>query len=126
MTTATVDHTPEPWRLFKGHLSGYGAFPFAVADDDDETSVLQGTVPNLKRAVAAVNACKGIPTSSLEGGVIEVLLQALKTVKEPEFKRPHTNSGYLHCVDCDGNNYHEESCWYYPIDQALAKLEGRA
>ena len=72
-----TQHAPEPWEVHEGldycHIYGgefnHSGNPIAECYKNDA---------NTRRIVAAVNACKGISTEALEGGVVNDLLEACK------------------------------------------------
>ncbi|WP_421233823.1 hypothetical protein [Aeromonas jandaei] len=64
----TIKHTPEPWGVHQdasGDVfisSAETSFHIAeVGSEDDET-----VIPDARRIVACVNACRGLPTDELE------------------------------------------------------------
>ena len=64
----TIKHTPEPWGFHQdasGDVfisSAETSFHIAeVGSEDDET-----VIPDARRIVACVNACRGLPTDELE------------------------------------------------------------
>ena len=88
-------HTPEPWAWdSRGDKTWDVQIGVAVGKDekqcsgfikeDDDVCYIQGIaemtgmdhIANARRIVAAVNACKGIPTEALEAGVVAGLLEA--------------------------------------------------
>lgn len=78
----TIKHTPEPWGFHQdasGDVfisSAETSFHIAeVGSEDDET-----VIPDARRIVACVNACRGLPTDELEqnGLVAAVGTQLLK------------------------------------------------
>jgi hypothetical protein len=91
-TKQAAPHSPEPWDC-DGRTTMY-----ATPDQSDEITMIEvranvteagwdtvafveaiwpGAHDNARRIVAAVNACKGIPTEGLEQGVVRELLEAL-------------------------------------------------
>jgi hypothetical protein len=94
-TKQTTAHTPEPWaEEYLPYLSSAGTdipcYRIHSADASDENYICE-TNEHLDDAVqyaiarricAAVNACKGMSTESLEQGVVAELLINLKTLLE--------------------------------------------
>jgi hypothetical protein len=92
----TAQHTPEPWEwreyVYKDGLMGYQIFAkFGATDSALVCEIRPGEFPafvwadNFRRIVAAVNACKGIPTEALEDGVISELVERLRYLDGEEF-----------------------------------------
>ena len=94
-----MEHTPEPWGIYNDTLDGYIVSGLRLAGPGEHTSfgsefVFEATIfggessegyisdkdPNALRAIAAVNACEGIPTEALEDGVVKELLEALEEI----------------------------------------------
>ena len=68
-------HTPEPWRM---------DWHFIVAPDPHGTypDIYIGEIANGRRIVAAVNACRGIPTKALEQDSVHRLIAMLAEATE--------------------------------------------
>lgn len=100
MSTRQGQHTPEPWRIEDGCIvaSWSTSYP-ATASDGREflhpTGLIAlvygpGAAPaqpgsnlaNMRRIVAAVNACRGILTEALEAGVVGELVEALRDARD--------------------------------------------
>jgi len=71
-----AEHSPEPWasviefdRVAIRDQDGRKIVGEMYGRDEDEA--------NARRAVACVNACRGIPTESLEGGIVPGEILAL-------------------------------------------------
>uniref|UniRef100_A0A6M3LJR2 Uncharacterized protein n=1 Tax=viral metagenome TaxID=1070528 RepID=A0A6M3LJR2_9ZZZZ len=96
------EHTPEPWAWdSRGDKTWDVQIGVAVGKDEkqcsgfikenDDVCYIQGIaemtgmdhIANAHRIVAAVNACKGIPTEALEAGVVADLLAACKAAMYP-------------------------------------------
>lgn len=80
MSEHSAEHTPEPW-----HADDYTVFANwtgrggdVVADCGDSEHEADEQDANARRIVATVNACAGIPTASLEQGVVAKLVKALE------------------------------------------------
>lgn len=100
-------HTQEPWRFsdrdWRNQESEFYFFivgdvqPYEPNSDIDDSGIYSdtataiaivkgnataGDIPhaNARRIVAAMNACAGIPTEALEGGVVGQLLASLKAM----------------------------------------------
>ena len=64
----TIKHTPEPWRVHQdasGDVfisSAETSFHIAEIGSEDDEAV----IPDARRIVACVNACRGLPTDELE------------------------------------------------------------
>jgi hypothetical protein len=70
-------HTPEPWYVQPSDYPGgllIKPIPGQVVAQCDQVPEMEA---NARRIVAAVNACEGISTESLEKGVVRELLEAL-------------------------------------------------
>lgn len=83
-TTEEVQHTPEPWEAKPQHTTAYGTPIHTVQpngrDEYDHIANVFGEA-NARRIAAAVNACAGIPTEALEGGVVAELLARCKDAR---------------------------------------------
>ena len=88
--TQRTSHTPEPWHyemeysvttIFAPDLFGQDPYAAYIAEIDGQDvgrfATAEQHVANARRIVAAVNACKGIPTEALEQGVVGELLAEL-------------------------------------------------
>jgi hypothetical protein len=81
-----ITHTPEPWDYHpeedgKPITNGTKAIAYMDAyqpEEDDGGAWEKETGANARRIVAAVNACEGLSTESLELGIIAELLNALQ------------------------------------------------
>ncbi|MFQ1995750.1 hypothetical protein ACK36C_20720, partial [Aeromonas veronii] len=64
----TIKHTPEPWQVHQdasGDVfisSAETSFHIAEIGSEDDEAV----IPDARRIVACVNACRGLPTDELE------------------------------------------------------------
>jgi hypothetical protein len=74
-------HTPEPWKYRGLQIESETEDIAELYDSGDDAS----NEANARRIVAAVNACKGIPTEALEGGVISELVERLRYLDSEEF-----------------------------------------
>jgi hypothetical protein len=75
--TAASAHTPEPWYVQPSDYPGgllIKPIPGQVIAQCDQVPEME---TNARRICAAVNACKGISTEALEGGIIADLQQVL-------------------------------------------------
>ena len=91
--TPKATHTPEPWTMDLHYVVApdpAGVYPdiyiaeIAGEDSSEPPRIAppEQQIANGRRLVAAVNACKGIPTHTLEEGVIEELLEMLDWATE--------------------------------------------
>lgn len=72
-----MSHTPEPW-----YLDAFGVYLCADDEDGDAFVVMSASKnvlvgeweDNIRRALACVNACAGIPTEELEGDFVRELV----------------------------------------------------
>lgn len=78
-------HTAEPWRItgrsfrdYEGAEIGTGNKTVAVILTADAEKMTDEERANGNRICAAVNACRGISTEALEGGVVKELLGTLE------------------------------------------------
>ncbi|HEY7330676.1 MAG TPA: hypothetical protein VH592_23755 [Gemmataceae bacterium] len=85
-TTTTASHTPEPWDYDTGFIVApdpAGEHPdiyiaeIAHSDDEGRIAPYEQHEANARRICAAVNACRGITTDSLERGVVADLRHIL-------------------------------------------------
>lgn len=84
----TTEHTPEPWEsdlIYVVAPCPNGVHPdiyiAEIAHEDSESRIAspKQQKANLRRIVACVNACQGIPTEALEQGMIKELLKSMET-----------------------------------------------
>lgn len=68
------DHTPEPWE-WEGEIE-------RITGPDGATIADVTTVGNARRIVACVNACDGIPTASLEAGIINLGMDTINALAQ--------------------------------------------
>ncbi len=92
-------HSSEPW--VQDDLLIWGA---------DEALVTRANYADARRIVAAVNACRGIPTEALEAGALRQIIEIADTAAET--------------LDCLLEP--EGSVVAHNVRRALAKLEGKA
>lgn len=74
-------HTPEPW-IYVEHAVGYGAAimdaeGFDIYSNDSRTGPVQMDYPDMKRAVACVNACAGLANPAALRGIIDEIESVL-------------------------------------------------
>jgi hypothetical protein len=76
--STTERYSKEPWR----HVFVDGGWD-GVAEPGGAVicKLVLNEPANARRIVAAVNACAGIPTEALEGGVVSELLDALRSAR---------------------------------------------
>ena len=78
-----TEHTPEPWRLIWWGSERY-PFPLSIQSADDRYWIARdgqvSSEANARRIVAAVNACSGIPTETLEKNGVGWIHTALQDV----------------------------------------------
>ncbi len=80
-------HTEGPWMLFEGTpcvgpvvaVLGGGQ---GIAMCGMRARPPEEAMANARRVVAAVNACQGIPTEALEGGLVVQMLAALEMARQ--------------------------------------------
>lgn len=111
-------YTPEPWRTERNEdnldivgsngttiaMEDLGAIPDNFSSGTQE-HIADVIVADFRRIVTCVNACRGIPTEALEGGVLRELVEILQDALD--LKRIDNNA-----VSKD-------------LEDALAKVEGR-
>lgn len=89
ITTVAQQHTPEPWKTdwhFIVAADPKGIYPDIyigeIAEEDSSEppriASREEQIANGCRIVAAVNACKGIPTEALEQGIVGELVEMLE------------------------------------------------
>jgi hypothetical protein len=84
-TKQAATHTPEPWFVQPSDNPGgllIKPIPGQVVAQCDQVPEMEA---NASRICAAVNACKGISTESLEQGVVRKLLEALEAQEMAEW-----------------------------------------
>ena len=82
------EHTPEKWEVGPSHVIKH----IYQNEHNQRCTAFIGEMlggidanpeANARRLVACVNACEGIPTEALEGGVIGELMDALQSMIDP-------------------------------------------
>lgn len=97
-----IKHTPTPWmhdetRRYKNEhgvtvcpidANGFETIAEVYLPDDDDA--------DLRRIIACVNACEGIPTSLLEQGVVKAMREAVrKLLFEIDFYTSREKTGHV-------------------------------
>jgi hypothetical protein len=104
-------HTPEPWvKTWPEHRPVIASGNTGLAIEFNE--------PNIDRAAACVNACKGIPTEALESGVIAEMLSLVRDIR-------NFSAYYTQC-ECEPSYIGGEPCIYCRLQAVANKAEGRA
>ena len=108
-------HTPEPWRYVDESTPAaveMGLRDYAIESDDGgfDIASLVSSEADARRIVAAVNACRGISTESLENGVVKELLAS--SIRFSEAIRNHYSDAQL-CLE-------ERDAWRDAIENAMA------
>ena len=116
-------HTKEKWTGSHGQIMGEGIGIADVKNRNEEG--------NLRRIVACVNACKGISTEAIEGGVIKELLEALKAIQEENenfsFETEYDGQMFSLCLFCKGQDgKHDKDCIKKQTEQAINKAHAKA
>jgi hypothetical protein len=83
-TLPTTAHTPETWHVHNHvHIHGPAGQPIATIQGNFGDAA---KIANARRIVAAVNACQGIATESLEQGVVrEFLTEIMRLLSNAEY-----------------------------------------
>ena len=76
-----MTHSPEPWEAMN-YGGGVRYIHDAKNEEINKDQYHDGEmgIGNAERIVACVNACKGIPTKELNGGLIEFMTKMTRNV----------------------------------------------
>lgn len=77
MSTFKAEHTPEPWSA-----DNHGAIGHIDADGRGHFIAFGFKPPDARRTVVCVNACRGIPTETLEAGVVVIPTEVAQTAAQ--------------------------------------------